>query len=44
VTNINLALMNALGLVFPSSLNLFCWFHIDKNVEVMHKKEGLKDR
>ncbi|KAH1231447.1 Protein FAR1-RELATED SEQUENCE 5 [Glycine max] len=37
VTDIDLALMNALKTVFPKCTNLLCRFHIDKNVKVKCK-------
>ena len=33
VTDINLALMNAIKIMFPDSHNLWCQFHIDKNAK-----------
>ncbi|KAL5170857.1 Protein FAR1-RELATED SEQUENCE 5 [Glycine soja] len=36
VTDRDLALMNAMKIVFPKCTNLLCRFHIDKNVKVMH--------
>ena len=33
VTNKDLALMNAVKVVFPECKNLLCRFHIDKNVK-----------
>ncbi|KAL5140460.1 Protein FAR1-RELATED SEQUENCE 6 [Glycine soja] len=37
VTDIDLALMNAVKTVFPKCTNLLCRFHIDKNVKVKCK-------
>ncbi|KAK7393758.1 hypothetical protein VNO78_22322 [Psophocarpus tetragonolobus] len=44
VTNTDFALMNAVQVVFPSSSNLLCRFHINKNVmancnSIVHSKE-----
>lgn len=33
ITDRNLALMNAIEAVFPKTINLFCRFHINKNVK-----------
>jgi len=37
VTNRDLALMNAMKIVFPECTNLLCKFHIDKNVKAKCK-------
>jgi len=37
VTNKDLALMNAVKIVFPECTNLLCRFHIDKNVKAKCK-------
>jgi len=37
VTNRDLALMNAVKIVFPECTNLLCRFHIDKNVNAKYK-------
>jgi len=37
VTDIDLALKNAVKTVFPECINLFCRFHIDKNVKAKCK-------
>jgi len=37
VTDRELALMNALKIVFPECTNLLCKFHIDKNVKAKYK-------
>ncbi|XP_073219718.1 uncharacterized protein [Cicer arietinum] len=38
------ALMNAVGIVFPHAVNLLCRFHIEKNVGAKCKQYVLKDR
>jgi len=37
VTDRDLALMNAVEIVFPECTNLLCRFHIDKNVKAKYK-------
>jgi len=37
VTDRDLALMNAVKIVFPKATNLLCRFHIDKNVKAKCK-------
>ena len=37
VTDRDLALMNAMKIVFPEATNLLYWFHIDKNVKAKCK-------
>ena len=37
ITNRDLALINALEIVFPSSTNLLCEFHISKNSRAKYK-------
>ena len=37
VTDRDLALMNAVKVVFLEATNLLCWFHIDKNVKAKCK-------
>ena len=37
VTDRDLALMNAMKIVFPKCTNLLCRFHIDKNVKAKYK-------
>ncbi|XP_073223377.1 protein FAR-RED IMPAIRED RESPONSE 1-like [Cicer arietinum] len=44
VTDRDLALMNAVGIVFPHAVNLLCRFHIEKNVGAKCKQYVLKDR
>jgi len=43
LTDRDLALMNAIEIVFPNSVNLLCQFHIDKNVRAKCKKYISKD-
>ncbi|KAL5179907.1 PKS-NRPS hybrid synthetase [Glycine soja] len=37
ITDRDLALMNAVKIVFLEATNLLCWFHIDKNVKAKYK-------
>jgi len=45
VSDRDIALMNAINVVFPKASNLLCRFHIDKNVKakckmIVHPKEA----
>lgn len=40
----NLAMMNTIDVLFSSSINLLCRFHIKKNIEVKCKEYVLKKR
>jgi len=37
VSDRNIALMNAIAIVFPKACNILCQFHIDKNVKTKWK-------
>ncbi|KAI5425905.1 hypothetical protein KIW84_031652 [Lathyrus oleraceus] len=43
LTDIDLALMKAIEIVFPRSINLLCRFHINKNVGVKCKQHVVND-
>ncbi|XP_073221556.1 uncharacterized protein [Cicer arietinum] len=44
VTDRDLAMMNAISVVFPTSIHLLCRFHIEKNVGARCKQYVKKDR
>jgi len=39
----DIALMIATEIAFPDNVNMFCWFHINKNVGAKCKKHVSKD-